>query len=84
MARQLHRARQRIELRNIRSAAERILHFLELEADRQGRVMVEGALQDFAAELGLTREAFYRALAALERKRRIRRDAGSIMIKNTR
>lgn len=85
MAGQLQAVRQRLELRNVRSAAERILLHLELKADAAtGAFMVEGKLQDIAAELGLTREAFYRALAALERDGRIRREGRTIRLASRR
>lgn len=80
LARQLMRARQRIELRNIRSAKERVMLFLELGADRAGGIALDGALQDLAAEIGLTREALYRTLASLERERRIARGSGAIRL----
>ena len=72
---------QRLELRNVRAAGERILLYFELKADAAtGTFAVEGRLQDIAAELGLTREAFYRALAALERGGRIRREGRTIRL----
>jgi len=81
MAGQLQAVRQRLELRNVRSAVERVLLHLELKADAgSGAFAVEGRLQDVAAELGLTREAFYRALAALERSGRIRRTGPTITL----
>lgn len=81
MAGQLQAVRQRLELRNIRSASERVLLHLELKADAvSGEFLVEAGLQDIAAELGLTREAFYRALAALERSGRIRRQLRTITV----
>jgi len=81
MAGQLQAVRQRLELRSVRAAGERILLHLELKADAAtGTFAVEGRLQDIAAELGLTREAFYRALAALERGGRIRREGRTIRL----
>lgn len=56
--------RRRLELMAIRSAPERVLAGL---AD--GRLT--GSVIDFAAELGLTHEAVYRALAALVRDERV-------------
>jgi CRP-like cAMP-binding protein len=81
MARQLHEARGRLELRNVRSARERVLLWLDLRADAERSVAVEGELQDVAAELGLTREAFYRTVAALERDGLIARPAGRIVLR---
>ena len=78
---QLQTVRQRLELRNVRSAGERISLHLELQADpATGEFAVETSLQDIAAELGLTREAFYRALAELERRGRIRRRGSTIQV----
>ena len=78
---QLQAVRQRLELRNVRSASERVLLHLELKADpATGEFRVETRLQDIAAELGLSREAFYRALAELERRGRIRRSGDIIGI----
>jgi CRP/FNR family transcriptional regulator, dissimilatory nitrate respiration regulator len=67
LARQVQDLRARIELRNIRSARKRVLQYLQLRAGADGRtIAIEGQLQDIAAEVGLTREALYRALAGLE------------------
>ncbi len=82
VARQLQSVRQRLELRNVRSAGDRIMLYLELYADPESSVLdVSGPLQDIAAELGLTREAFYRSLAALERRGLIKRSKGKILIR---
>ncbi|MEI9422090.1 hypothetical protein O7A70_13020 [Mesorhizobium sp. Cs1299R1N1] len=71
---QLHAARALIELRNIRSAEERVLQHLRLRADAEGKVVFKGRLLDVAAELGLTHEAYYRALAGLVRSGAVGRD----------
>lgn len=77
LARQVMNLRTRIEQRNIRSARERVRHFLALNAGADGRtVELRGTLKDLAAELGLTHEALYRTLAALARAGEIKR-AGS-------
>jgi CRP-like cAMP-binding protein len=82
LARQLQGLRARMELRNIRSARQRLLQYLWLSAgDRSRRVAVEGQLQDLAADLGLSREALYRTLAALEADGVIERAASSLVLK---
>src|SRR6185437_6767239 len=64
LAHQLQEIRARMELRNIRSARERVLQYLRLRAGLRGRsVTIEGQLQDIAAEVGMTREALYRTPA---------------------
>lgn len=81
LARQVMTLRTRIEQRNIRSARERVRHYLALNASADGRaVELHGTLKDIAAELGLTHEALYRTLAALERTGEIRRNRGKITL----
>jgi CRP/FNR family transcriptional regulator, dissimilatory nitrate respiration regulator len=80
MAGQLQRLRGRLELRNIRSAQERLLLFLESQANAAGEVILHGELQQIAEELGLTREALYRALSALSAEGRIKRPPGRIVL----
>ena len=81
LARQVMNLRTRIEQRNIRSARERVRHFLALNVGADGRtVALAGTLKDLAAELGLTHEALYRTLAALERSGAIKRGRGKIML----
>jgi len=85
LAHQVMHLRTRIEQRNIRSARERVRHFLKLNADADGRtVALRGTLKDLAAELGLTHEALYRTLAALERSGDIKRTKGKITLARAR
>jgi CRP-like cAMP-binding protein len=73
----------RIEQRNIRSARERVRHFLTLNVGSDRRtVKVRGTLKDLAAEIGLTHEALYRTLATLERSGEIRRKGDKIVLSN--
>ena len=81
LARQVMNLRTRIEQRNIRSARERVRHYLALNAAADGRtVVLRGTLKDLAAELGLTHEALYRTLAKLERAGEIKRSRGKITL----
>ena len=81
LARQLQELRARMELRNIRSARGRVLQYLRLRAGIQGRsIAIEGQLQDIAAEIGMTREALYRALAALETEGHLTRTETAILL----
>lgn len=81
LARQIHALRARLEERNIRSAQERVLHRLALAAGPDGRsVRLEGTLMALAAELGLSHEALYRALAALEQAGAIARAGSGIVL----
>lgn len=80
VTRQLHAARALIELRDVRSAEERVIRHLRLRADIAGVVAFEGPLLDAAAELGLTHEAYYRAMAALARRGTIQRGSRHVQL----
>jgi DNA-binding MarR family transcriptional regulator len=70
-----------MELRNIRSASDRVLQYLRLRAGIRGRsIEIEGQLQDIAAEIGMTREALYRTLAALEAEGHLTRTERAILL----
>ncbi|MEO1402340.1 MAG: Crp/Fnr family transcriptional regulator [Cyanobacteria bacterium J06635_1] len=56
-----------LELRSIRSAQERVLHYLRLQmSPNESTVTLALPLKDVAAELGLTPEAFSRTLSQLQ------------------
>jgi CRP/FNR family transcriptional regulator, dissimilatory nitrate respiration regulator len=81
LAHQLMGLRTRLEQRNIYSARERVRHFLALNTGADGRtVNLSGTLKEAAAELGLTHEALYRTLAALERAGEIKREGSRITL----
>jgi CRP-like cAMP-binding protein len=82
LARRVQALRARLAERDIRSARERLLHHVALCAGADGRTMpVEGTLMDLAAEIGLTPEALYRTLAALEREGAVRRTKDAIALR---
>lgn len=67
LARQLHAARARLERLALKSAAERVLHYLHTEGKGpRSEVALAGSVKDLAKELGLTHESLYRTLARLE------------------
>jgi CRP-like cAMP-binding protein len=81
LAHQVMNLRTRIEQRNIRSARDRVRHFLLLNAGDDGRtIQLRGTLKELAAELGLTHEALYRTLAGLERLGEIKRKGSRITL----
>ncbi len=73
---------QLYELKQIRSAPERVLQFLRLRCDDAGHFRATGTLKEVAMELGLTHEALYRALATLEQRQLISRPEGSLCLTN--
>lgn len=81
LAHQVQDLRTRLEQRNIRSARERVTQFLRLSANAQdGSVQLHGTLMDLAGEMGLSHEALYRTLAALESERAIARTKDRIVL----
>ena len=81
LASQVRDLRTKLELRNVRSAKERVLAWLRLHATGDPpRALLNRSWTLIAEELGLTREAVYRALAMLERERRIARHDGGVTL----
>jgi CRP/FNR family transcriptional regulator, dissimilatory nitrate respiration regulator len=81
MARQIMNLRARLELRNIHSAHDRILHYIALNTAADGRtVKVTGTLKSLAVELGLTHEALYRTLSVMTAAGEIERIKGKIRL----
>jgi DNA-binding MarR family transcriptional regulator len=81
LARQVMTLRTSLEQRNIRSARDRVRHYLTVDSAPDGRtVHLVGSLKDLAARLGLTHEALYRTLSDMEKKGEIERRAGKIRI----
>lgn len=70
LAREVRVLRSQNERLALRSAAERIEHYIEAEGE-EGRLELARSRKAWAAELGLTHEALYRALAGLRRSGRI-------------
>jgi CRP/FNR family transcriptional regulator, dissimilatory nitrate respiration regulator len=84
VAREVIDLRRQLELMKVRSAKDRVMLYLDLNAGPDGRtVTLQGQLQDIASELGLTREALYRTLAGLERAGAITRSDDRITIKRS-
>ena len=81
LASQVMALRTRLERRNIRSARERVRHFLTINAGADGRtVLLRGPLKQLAADIGLTHEALYRTLARMEAEGEIARDGSTIKL----
>jgi len=79
LAQQVMELRARLERRNIRSARERILHYLGVNVGADGRtVAITGTLRELASDLGLTEEALYRTLARMAAAGEIKR-AGRVI-----
>lgn len=82
LAAEVRSLRQRLELRNLRPASERLLTYLALRQD-QGEEAEDRPLASIAAELGLTPEALYRVVAQLEKQGAVRRQGRRIALAET-
>lgn len=80
LARSLHGMRLRYELKQIRSAPERLLQYIRLHSDDAGIFQANGSLKAVAAEIGLTHETLYRALSSLEKDGAIMRSKEHLQI----
>jgi len=80
LAAEVRKLRAQCERLSLRGAAERIEHYIEAEG-RNGRLELSHTRKAWAAELGLTHEALYRALADLRRTGRIAAlDHGKVLV----
>lgn len=80
LARRVQGLRTRLEIKQTRSASERVLQFIGLNCDADGIWRQEGTLKQLAEDLGLTHEALYRALARLESQGAILRQKGALKL----
>jgi len=84
LAHELMALRTRLELRNIRSARERVQTYLALNTGADDRtITLRGTVKDLAGELGLSHEALYRTLSKLEAEGAIARTTDKIVLKKT-
>jgi CRP/FNR family transcriptional regulator, dissimilatory nitrate respiration regulator len=85
LARQINTLEDRLELRSISSARERIIRYLSSHAQFGKRVVnFDTPLKDIANDLGLSREVLYRTLAQLEREGIITRTRRQIILSSAR
>jgi len=81
VSRQLRQARTRVERLCLKGARERVRHLLLTEGSGAAhRYTLHGSVKDLAVDLGLTHEALYRTLAAMERENLILREEGSLVL----
>jgi len=74
---EVRRLRAQCERMSLRGVQARLLHMIEVEGSN-GRLAVRSGLKSLAAELAVTHEALYRALAALEKDGAMVREPGAI------
>lgn len=71
LMREVRSLRAQCERLSLRSASDRIEHYIEAEGDK-GRLELRQSRKAWAAELGMTHEALYRTLASLQRAGRLK------------
>lgn len=85
MTRRFNLLRIRLELRNLQSASERILQYLQATASPgENTVKIDRPLKSIADDLGLTHESFYRTLTQMVKDGVISRSKGSLQLRNSR
>lgn len=81
LGQEINSFRKQLELREIRNAEYRIMHYLRAIATSSGNlIQLDRPLKLIAADLGLSPESLYRALIRLENQGAIRRMKQSIML----
>ncbi|GLH76543.1 Crp/Fnr family transcriptional regulator [Bradyrhizobium sp. SSBR45G] len=80
LAQELRKVRAHTERLSLKTARERIVHFIETEGEG-GVVDLTQSKKDWAAELGLTHEALYRTLAQMAKHGELRVDQSRLTLR---
>jgi len=76
---EVKRLRLQCERLSMKSVKDKVLHLINTEG-QNGKYQVNTGLKSLAGELGITHEALYRTLAALEKSKTIRREDGLLVL----
>ena len=76
---EVRRLRLHLERLSMKSIRDRLMHLIETEG-QNGRYPIPSGLKTLAGELGVTHEALYRAIAALESERLLSREEGGLVL----
>lgn len=77
--REVKRLRLQCERLSLHKVQDRLMHLLETEST-DGRLALGAGLKSMAAELGVTHEALYRCVAAMEKQNLLRRAPGFLSL----
>jgi len=80
LSHQVRDLRSLLEIRSIRSAPDRIMHYLRLQAAPDGCCVFSHSFKDLAGLLGLAHETLYRSLRKLEEEGAITRQGREIIV----
>jgi CRP/FNR family transcriptional regulator, dissimilatory nitrate respiration regulator len=82
LARRLHQTKILLELRGIRSASDRVLHYLRIMTPVNEKILnLEQPLKDVANDIGLSPEVLSRTLTQLQNKGILTRIKGKIILR---
>ncbi len=76
---EVKRLRLHCERLSMKSVKAKVLHLINTEG-KNGKYKVTSGLKSLAGELGVTHEALYRTLAAMENEKTVRRDEGLLSL----
>jgi len=76
---EVRRLRAQCERMSLKGVGARLLHLIETEG-AEGRLPIDSGLKTLAAELSVTHEALYRAVAVLEKAGTVAREKGFICV----
>ncbi|MCS3498291.1 CRP-like cAMP-binding protein [Bradyrhizobium japonicum] len=79
LARELQKVRARAEGLSLKTAPERIVHYIE-SIGQAGVLHLNQTKKDWAADLGLTHEALYRALAQMKKRGQLAVDDNRLIV----
>ncbi|MDV7394438.1 hypothetical protein RZS08_23855, partial [Arthrospira platensis SPKY1] len=77
---EVRRLRAQTERLTLKGVEARLLHLIETEG-QAGRLEIESGLKSLSAQLGVTHEALYRTVAALELRGRLARRDGLLVLR---
>jgi CRP-like cAMP-binding protein len=76
---EVRRLRQQCERLSLNTVEARLLHLIRTEGDASG-LPIDAGLKTLAPEIGVTHEALYRCVAALERRGMLLREEGRLRL----
>ena len=79
---EVRRLRLHLERLNMKSIRDRLIHLIETEG-KDGQFPIPSGLKTLAGELGVTHEALYRAIAALQSEGILKKEDGRLILKLT-
>jgi len=80
-AHRIRKLRALLEIRNIRSAKQRMHAYFQLESNGKNEVPLKMSFKDMAYQLGLAHETFYRALKHLEEEGKLVKKEHAIQLR---